>query len=234
MEEDQGYKVTSVGTQTCSAANNQAQICMPQFSFSCRHRLCWVILVSSSLAQLGVHWNGNLRVVGLSPLWDLLYISNQKNIYIKSTIYMCTYTIYNMQCIWFMMIVCFCGMVDWRKAVSLISSRHNCQRSSPSRISDRPPAGFERPQNLSSGLVEWSCAAMITTTLHYTTVHIYLSIYLYMHGSNYSYNYGWCCTAWKQNAQFGKIWSFWNPEDSKKLFMWKDCWLGIAFLKMPI
>ena len=49
---------------------------------------------------------------------------------------------------------CFCGMVDRRKALSLISSRDHCQRSSPSRISDTPRAGFEPAQNLSSGLVE--------------------------------------------------------------------------------
>ena len=57
----------------------------------------------------------------------------------------------------------FCGMVYRRKAFSLISSRHHCQRSSPSRISDTPRAGFETAQNLSSGLVEWSCAVVITT-----------------------------------------------------------------------
>ena len=44
---------------------------------------------------------------------------------------------------------------------SLISSRDHCQRSSPSRISD---TGFGLAQNLSSGLVEWSCAVVITTT----------------------------------------------------------------------
>ena len=59
---------------------------------------------------------------------------------------------------------CFCGMVDRRKAFSLISSRDHCQRSSPSRISDTPRAGFEDAQNLSSGLVEWSCAVVIITT----------------------------------------------------------------------
>ena len=59
---------------------------------------------------------------------------------------------------------CFCGMVDWRKAFSLISSRGHCQRSSPLRISDAPQAGFEPAQNLSSGFVEWSCAVVITTT----------------------------------------------------------------------
>ena len=51
----------------------------------------------------------------------------------------------------------FCGMVDRRKAFSLISSRDHRQRSSPSRISDMPRAGFEPVQKLSSGLVEWSC-----------------------------------------------------------------------------
>ena len=58
----------------------------------------------------------------------------------------------------------FCGMVDWQKAFSLISSWGHCQRSSPSRISNTPRAGFEPAQNLSSGLVEWSCAVVITTT----------------------------------------------------------------------
>ena len=53
-----------------------------------------------------------------------------------------------------MIMNCFCGMVDRRKAFSLISSRDHCQRSSPSRISDTPRAGFEPAQNLSSGLVE--------------------------------------------------------------------------------
>ena len=58
----------------------------------------------------------------------------------------------------------FCGMVDWRKAFILISSRDYCQRSSPSRISDTSQAVFEPAQNLGSGLVEWSCAVVITTT----------------------------------------------------------------------
>ena len=41
-----------------------------------------------------------------------------------------------------MMMNCFCRMVDCRKAFSLISSRHHCQRSSTSRISDTPRAGL--------------------------------------------------------------------------------------------
>ena len=63
-----------------------------------------------------------------------------------------------------MMMNGFCGMVDGRKAFSFISSRYHCQRSWPSRISDTPRAGFEPAQSLSSGLVEWSCAVVITTT----------------------------------------------------------------------
>ena len=50
-----------------------------------------------------------------------------------------------------MMMNCFCGMVDRRKAFSLISSRDHCQRCSPSRISDTLRAGFESAQNLNSG-----------------------------------------------------------------------------------
>ena len=55
-------------------------------------------------------------------------------------------------------------MVKRRKAFSLISSRGHCQRSSPLRISNTPQVGFEPAQNLSSGLVEWSFAVVITTT----------------------------------------------------------------------
>ena len=54
-------------------------------------------------------------------------------------------------------------MVERRKAFSLISSRNQCQRFSPSRISDTPQAGFEPAQNLSSSFVEWRCAVVIIT-----------------------------------------------------------------------
>ena len=81
-----------------------------------------------------------------------------------------------------MMMNCFC-MVDRRKAFSFISSRDHCQRSSPSRVSNMPRAGFEPVQNLSSGLAEWSCAVVITATPrrhmtlcssdnHYTTAEV--------------------------------------------------------------
>ena len=73
---------------------------------------------------------------------------------------------------------CFCGMVDWRKAFSLISSRDHRQRSSPLRIFDTSKAGFEPAQNLSLGLVEWSCAVAITTTPRWTTITIPMVIFL--------------------------------------------------------
>ena len=57
-----------------------------------------------------------------------------------------------------MMMSCFCGMVDGRKTFSLISGRDLCQRSSPSRISNMPQAGFEPAENLSSGFLNfWWC-----------------------------------------------------------------------------
>ena len=62
-----------------------------------------------------------------------------------------------------MMMNCFYGMVDRRKAFRFISSRDHCQRSSSFRISDTPQAGFEPAQNPSSGLVESSCAVVITS-----------------------------------------------------------------------
>ena len=49
---------------------------------------------------------------------------------------------------------CFCGMVDRRKAFSLITSRDHCQRSSPSRISDTPRAELEPSQKLETLLNE--------------------------------------------------------------------------------
>ena len=57
---------------------------------------------------------------------------------------------------------CFRGMVNRRKAFSLHSSRDHCQRSSLLRISNTPREGFEPVENLSSGLVEWSRAVVIT------------------------------------------------------------------------
>ena len=37
VEVDKRYKVTSGGARTCPSANDQAQICVLQCHFSCRH-----------------------------------------------------------------------------------------------------------------------------------------------------------------------------------------------------
>ena len=89
----------------------------------------------------------------------------------------------------------FCGMVDRQKAFSLISSQDNCQRSSPSRISNTPWAGFEPAQNLHSGFLEWSCAVVITTR---PQCHKYISqIYLLEKGQNKAHqNYHWWPLRW--------------------------------------
>ena len=70
-----------------------------------------------------------------------------------------------------MMMSCFCGMVDRRKAFSLIFSRDHCYRSSLSRISDTLLVEFEPSKNLNSGFAKWSRAVVITTS--YTTAPIF-------------------------------------------------------------
>ena len=66
--------------------------------------------------------------------------------------------------------ICFCGMVDQRKILNLISRWDHCQRSTPFLIFDQPQAGFEPAQNLSSSFVEWSWTVMITTKLRQTSI----------------------------------------------------------------
>ena len=65
-----------------------------------------------------------------------------------------------------MMMIMSCGLVDWRKAFNLISSRDLFQRPSLLRISDTLRTGFEFAQNLSSGFVESSCAVVIVIAPH--------------------------------------------------------------------
>ena len=62
---------------------------------------------------------------------------------------------------------CFCGMVDYKKTLILITSWEICQTLSPSWNSGTRQAGFVPAQNLSSHLVEWSCALVITNTPHH-------------------------------------------------------------------
>ena len=75
------------------------------------------------------------------------------------------------------MINCFCSMVVQRKAFSVISSQDHYQSSSPSQISDTLQAGFEPAPNFTWGLVEPSCAVVITTTprCHITTTPLHIT-----------------------------------------------------------
>ena len=63
---------------------------------------------------------------------------------------------------WWIVLNCFCSIVDRRKAFSLLSSQDHCQRSSPSQISDTLQAGFKPAQNLSWDSAEWSFSVAIT------------------------------------------------------------------------
>ena len=58
---------------------------------------------------------------------------------------------------------CYCGMVDRRKVLNLISSRDHSQKLSPWQTSQTPRAGFEPAQNPSSGFVQ---ALVIEETLY--------------------------------------------------------------------
>ena len=79
-EVDERYKVTSGWARTCPAASNQVQVCVLRCHFSRNHGLCYIIFVLGSPAQSGEHRNENPRVVGSSPTWDWLYISNRKTL----------------------------------------------------------------------------------------------------------------------------------------------------------
>ena len=69
-----------------------------RYHFSCRYRLCQVILVSGSLAQPGQHRNGNPRVVGSSPT-EIDFMSRieklQHNVYVYIYMYIHIYIYIN-------------------------------------------------------------------------------------------------------------------------------------------
>ena len=52
------------------------------------------------------------------------------------------------------MMNCFYGMIDQWKALSLISSRYQCQSLSPSQVYNMPLAGIELVQDLSLGFTK--------------------------------------------------------------------------------
>ena len=63
------------------------------------------------------------------------------------------------------MMNCFDGMVDrQREIISLISIWDNCQRFSPSQISNKPRTGFELAQNVNLDFAKRSFAVVLTTT----------------------------------------------------------------------
>ena len=76
-----------------------------------------------------------------------------------------------------MMMNCFCGMVDRRKAFSLISSRDHCQRSSPLRISDMP----SRVWTCAEPEFRLSWMKLCSSHNHYIYVGIYIYIYTYIY-----------------------------------------------------
>ena len=123
---------------------------------------CLVVPQRYLLVLIWDFWILNLC---LKLMADLILFSAVGTSYQTDNIATITWQImFNKICL-MMMMNCFCGMVNRRKAFSLIPSRDHCQRSSPSQISDTPGVGSEPAQNLSFGLVEWSCAVAITISL---------------------------------------------------------------------
>ena len=68
------------------------------------------------------------------------------------------------QKIMMIMMNCFCGMIDQGKVCSLLRPLPEILTITFLMPQNMPRAGFEPVQNLSSGLVEWSCAVVIATT----------------------------------------------------------------------
>ena len=110
--------------------------------------------LSQTPKQMGINWIGILLLYLIDFFYfSMVFLIRFSKFFLKQI---------QVHCWW--MMNCFCGMVEWRRAFSLVSTRDHRQRSSPSRISETPWAEFETAQNLSFRLVEWSCAAVITTT----------------------------------------------------------------------
>ena len=62
-----------------------------------------------------------------------------------------------------MTMTCFCGGVERRQTLSLISSRDNCQKFPPWQTFDTSRKEFESVQSLVSSLVERNFAEVTTT-----------------------------------------------------------------------
>ena len=71
-----------------------------------------------------------------------------------------------------MMTICFSAMIDRRKIIGLISSRHHNQGFSPLKTSDIPRLEIKFVQDLRSDFANCRCVAVVTTTpRHYILVH---------------------------------------------------------------
>ena len=83
-----------------------------------------------------------------------------------------------------MMMHCFCGMVDWRKAFSLISNRDHCQRSSPSRISYTPPWIYKISFFECCSVVTYECQIMFKFFRFFAFVYYFFNFlfrFIYHH-----------------------------------------------------
>ena len=78
----------------------------------------------------------------LGTLWKHIYLLLHL-IILSQKLFKKYFSAWSAKLLIMMMMSCSCGMVNIWKVFSLISSRDHCQRSSPSRISDLPQAGFE-------------------------------------------------------------------------------------------
>ena len=95
-----------------------------------------------------------VTIINIITSTDISFLTVIKVTYIKSNFAKCWWWWWYDELFWW---------IDQRKAFNVISGRDHCQRSSPSPISDTPRAGSEPAWNLSSGLVEWRWAVVITT-----------------------------------------------------------------------
>ena len=124
-------------------------------------------------------------------------------------------------------------MVDRRKKFSLISSPDQCQMSSPSQVSDMPRAGLEPAQNLSSGIVEWSCAVAVTCTPQHPILFLqvivsmiyiallFVDILKYLHMCLHKVLYTLLFTkiiSFHQEHLINRLWIFRNVQQYQKWF----------------
>ena len=95
---------------------------------------------------------------------QILHICLSENIKVFQWLSNSTFFNFMMMMMMMMMMNRFCDVVDRQKVFGFISSRNHWRRSSTSRISNKPRAGFDPAQNRSSDFAEWGFALVITAT----------------------------------------------------------------------